>query len=411
MADSKMAVFPWSPSFVNELLPAAQKTALLYHLSYLCLANFSNLERIIRSRAVETQLLFSSSDATMLKCILTSQNLVQTLFPMLVTAVEKNKMTLAVSFLGKARVWIKDIVTDVDRIVEKYDLLNKDVATSTSDVIKEKQDTDKRIKEKSEEVNQTINTLEQLKSEQKKATEELVKIGEQINSKTQEMQDFARSITQTSKGLGIFAAVVPFIGLIVKSIYDAVKDPGHVAHMKALEAELNRLIADKTALKQKEWQLQLQIIDWQMKAAKASFDQNSIPDPIHLNEVQQSLSKIQKILIQLKNFWEKVAQLLDFLEQKTFAGEDLATEPDLKVEFLKSIECANKAWSSFGAGCKEASGIFKLQNKDAYKFLEVSPSSLSKEEWQAEYKSVKKQLENIDLPQSLTSSETPAIGK
>lgn len=148
-----------------------------------------------------------------------------------------------------------------------------------------------------------------------------------------------------------------------------------------------------------------------MKAAKASFDQNSIPNPIHLNEVQQSLSKIQAILIQLKNFWEKVAQLLKSLEQKTFAGEDMAFDCDLKEEFIRSIKCAKEAWSSFGAGCKEVSVIFKLQSKDAYKFLEVSPSSLSKEQWQAEYESVKKQLENIDPTQCMTSSETPAIGK
>ncbi|KAL1276997.1 hypothetical protein QQF64_023670 [Cirrhinus molitorella] len=42
--------------------------------------------------------------------------------------------------------------------------------------------------------------------------------------------------------------------------------------MKALEAELNNLIADKTALKQKQWQFLLQITDWQMKFAKATFD-------------------------------------------------------------------------------------------------------------------------------------------
>ncbi|KAL1276954.1 hypothetical protein QQF64_023627 [Cirrhinus molitorella] len=178
----------------------------------------------------------------------------------------------------------------------------------------------------------------------------------------------------------------------------------------ALEAELNNLIADKTALKQKQWQLELQVIDWQMKFAKANFDRNSIPDPIHLNEVQSSLSKIQAILIQLKNFWENVAQMLDYLEQKTFVGEELIEDlAELKDEFLESIEIAKGAWSSFGAGCKKASVIFKLQTKDAYKFLETSPSSLSKEQWQKEYESVKEQLQNIDPLQSVTSSDTPAI--
>ncbi|KAK9952884.1 hypothetical protein ABG768_016914 [Culter alburnus] len=405
-----MAVTQWSPEFVKELLPAAEKTALLYHLSYLCLANFPNLERIIRSRAVETQLLFGSSDATMLKCILTSQNLVESLFPMLVKAVEKNKPMLAVKFLEKARAWIKDIITDVEKIVEKYDLHNKDVASSTSDVIKEKDDTEKNIKKQDQELKQAESALNTLKSLHKTTIEELAETEKKINSKSQEIQEFARSITQTSRGLGIFSALVPFIGLIVKSIYDAVHDPENIARMKALEAELNIFIANKTALKQKEWQTQLQLIDAQMKAAKASFDQSSIPNPIHLDEVQSSLTKIQAILIQLKYFWLSVSEMLDYLKKKTFVGEDLIDDlVDLKDEFIESIEVAKQAWSSFGAGCKKASVIFKLQTKDAYKFLEVSPSSMSKEEWEKEYQSVKKRLENIDPPKSVPSSVTPAI--
>ncbi|XP_056090947.1 uncharacterized protein LOC130070550, partial [Rhinichthys klamathensis goyatoka] len=405
-----VAVCLWSPEFTQELLPAAQKTALLYHLSYLCLGKFTNLERIIRSRAVETQLLFGSSDATMLKCILTSENLVKSLFPMLVTAVEKNKPTLAVKFLEKARGWIKDIITDVDKIVEKYDLHNKDVASSTSDVIQEKQDTDKKITEQDQELKVINKALNEMKSKLQKTTAELAETEKKINSKTQEIQEFARCITQTSKGLGIFAAVVPFIGPLVKGIYDAVKDPQHTAHIKALEAQLNVLIAEKTDQKQQHWQIELQIIDWQMKAARASFDRKSIPNPIHLNEVQKSLSKIQDILIQLKNFWESVGQMLDNLEQKTFVGEDLIEEIyAFKEEFIDSIKSATEAWSSFGEGCQRASAIFKLQTRDAYKFLEVSPSSLSAEQWQIQYRRVKKQLEKIDVLEAVTSSVTPAL--
>ncbi len=70
-----------------------------------------------------------------------------------------------------------------------------------------------------------------------------------------------------------------------------------------------------------------------------------------------------------------------------------------------------QAWSSFGEGCKKASVIFKLQSKNAYRFLEVSPSSLSLEQWQKEYESVKEQLEKIDLPHCVTSSNTPAISE
>ncbi|XP_067291059.1 uncharacterized protein [Pseudorasbora parva] len=410
MADSKMAVSKSGPDFMQDLIPTAQKTALLYNLSYLCLANFTNLERLIRSRAVETQGLFGSSDSIMLKCIGTSKNLVESLFPMLMTAVETNKPTLAVKFLDKAREWIKDIITAVEGLVKKYEIHNKDVASTTSDVIKEKQETDTKIEEKSKELKEIEKTLDDLKSKLQKITEELVETENKINNKCKEIQDFAMAKSQTNTGLGIFASLVPFIGPLIKSIYDAVNDPKDIAQMEALEAELNCLLAEKSDLKQQEWQLQVKIIDLQMKAATGSFELNAIPDPIHLNEVQKSLTQIQEILIQLKIFWEYVAEMLKYLEQKTFVGEDLIEDlADLKDEFLQTIEVASEAWSSFGEGCKRASVIFRLQNEDAYKFLEVSPSSLSKEEWEKEYESVKKQLENIDPPQSVTSSDTPAI--
>jgi len=41
------------------------------------------------------------------------------LFPILKTAVERNKPTLAVKLLNKAQSWITDIITDVKEIVEK----------------------------------------------------------------------------------------------------------------------------------------------------------------------------------------------------------------------------------------------------------------------------------------------------
>ncbi len=70
MADCKELVSSdctWSPEFIQELLPSAERTALLYHLSYLRLGNFPKLERLIRERAVETQMLFGSSEAVLLK--------------------------------------------------------------------------------------------------------------------------------------------------------------------------------------------------------------------------------------------------------------------------------------------------------------------------------------------------------
>ncbi|KAL7872571.1 hypothetical protein SRHO_G00075540 [Serrasalmus rhombeus] len=109
----------WSSGFVEELLPSSQQVCLLYHISYLCLAKFPKLERLLRMRAVETQLLFGSSEAVLLKCVGTSQNLVSSLFPMLIHAVEKNKPVLAIKYLEKARTWIMEIIHDVEKMVDR----------------------------------------------------------------------------------------------------------------------------------------------------------------------------------------------------------------------------------------------------------------------------------------------------
>ncbi|XP_036419872.1 uncharacterized protein LOC118803488 [Colossoma macropomum] len=121
MANSKEVVpvtSAWSTGFIEELLPSSQQVSLLYHLSYLCLAKFPKLERLLSMRAVETRLLFGSSEAVLLKCVGTSQNLISSLFPMLTHAVEKNKPTLVIKFLEKARAWINEIIRDVEKMVE-----------------------------------------------------------------------------------------------------------------------------------------------------------------------------------------------------------------------------------------------------------------------------------------------------
>lgn len=68
-----------------------------------------------------------------------------------------------------------------------------------------------------------------------------------------------------------------------------------------------------------------------------------IPSPVHLKDVQQCLSRIQQILLQLKMFWEKVGSLLDSLKDKTFVNEGLTEDlDDMKEEFLQSIKIAGE---------------------------------------------------------------------
>ncbi|KAG1934280.1 hypothetical protein F2P79_019904 [Pimephales promelas] len=324
---------------------------------------------------------------------------------MLVIAVEKNKPTLAVKFLEKAQVWITDIITDVKGIVQRYDSHNKDLSSAASYVIQEKEETDKNNAQQDQKLKGNEEALGNMKQLRDDKTKEIVEIDKKISSKTKEIQDYLRSKTKANGDLDIVAAVILFIGPISKSIYDLIKDPDQVAHMKALKAQLNVLIAEKTDLKQKQWEVQLQIIDQQMKVARAYFKRNSIPEPIHLDEVQKSLSKIRGILGDVLNFWEDVDNRLESLKQKTFAGEDFLEEFDIfKDHFIGSIQKAKEAWSCFSYDCQQASVMFRLQTRDAYKFLEVNPSSLSKEEWERTYKSVKKQLEKIDRPQQRVAS-------
>lgn len=65
-------------------------------------------------------------------------------------------------------------------------------------------------------------------------------------------------------------------------------------------------------------------------------------------------------------------------------------------------------WKSFGEYCLSARGIFSLQTKDAYNFLEASPSSLSKEEWKRQYDAVIVKLNKI-CPDVCAPKGTAAI--
>ncbi|XP_048014121.1 uncharacterized protein LOC125246998 [Megalobrama amblycephala] len=133
------------PSFFQELLPSADRTALLYNLSYLCLAKFPKLERVLKECAVETQYLFGSSEALLQKCVDTSNQMVSSLFPQLKLAVENNENIQSTMSLQKAGEWITEIVNRVKEMVDRYEKHNHSVASCTSDVFQEKAETDKKM--------------------------------------------------------------------------------------------------------------------------------------------------------------------------------------------------------------------------------------------------------------------------
>ncbi|KAK2870506.1 hypothetical protein Q8A67_024898 [Cirrhinus molitorella] len=389
MADSKELVLSdtaCSPEFIQELLPSSERTALLYHLSYLCLGSFPKLERLIRKQALETQLLFGSSEATLLKCVGTSNNLVKSLLPSLKVAAEKNKPQLALKFLEKAKEWISDIIKDVKEIVQRYDKHNSDVAKSTSDIISEKEETEKKKQQQTSEMEALQKIVDGLETNLQNINKELEDSEKKIEKKNAEIQTFISSITNTKdeqmmqtpagmpmmgSSVAIFSMMVPFVENIMSYICKMVTATSQESMVKTLQTGLSELTSEKQRLKEHEC-------------------------VSHLNEVQMCLSQIQQILVQLQKFWEKVGSLLDTLKQRTFAGEDWIDElADLKEQFLESIDAAKEGWTHFGISCMKANNIFSIQSNQAYKFLEISPSSLSKEDWEKEYNNVKEKLEKI----------------
>ncbi|XP_053092654.1 uncharacterized protein LOC117597936 [Pangasianodon hypophthalmus] len=378
--------------FIQQLLPSAERTALLYRLTFLSLGGFPKLERLIRDQAIETQLLFGSSEAVLLKCVSTSSNLVNSLFPILKKAVEKNKPGLAVRYLMKAKEWIADIITQVDGIVKRYDQHNQSVKTCTSDVYQEQKETEEKKEKKSDEIKGLEDALAKLEVDLKKIVDKMEINEKQIQKTNHELEDFLRRFKEkhahwTVKFLDFF-----------RGYPDAMKDPSAIA----LDIKLKQLDSENSSLRNEMWSIKIKQTDLQLQLANCKIRMGEIPDPDHLKEVQRCLSQIQQILVDLKKFWEKVDVILHALKDKTFVGEELVDMEDMKDEFLSSIEDAGKYWKRFGICCQRAQGVFSVQARDAYKFLEINPSSLSEEERKKEYLSITEKLKKINPEPSVT---------
>ncbi|XP_066523603.1 paramyosin-like [Hoplias malabaricus] len=355
-------------------------------------------------RAVETQLVFKSSEAVMLKCVEGSQNLVSSLLPKLIDAIKNNKTTEAIKALEEARLRILEIIQDVDKMVQRYETLNKDVATTTSDIITEKKETEIALQRLSEEQQAIKDSIKKLEGQLNDTNAETEEIQRKIDVKNNQLQRAVRDLAAETQKMTIVAVFVPFIGPIIKAATESKFVPEATANIRRLEAELNGLHSLKASAKQRAWNLQVQLIDKRMSLAKIQTDLGIIPKPTYLQDVQIYLSKNQKVLTELKAFWNNVHSLLGVIKNKTFVGEDLINEPDLKEEFLKSMHTSSEIWGMFGVSCNKSVKIFQSQAKDAYKFLEINPTSLSTEEWQKQYDLVKNQLENLKVSGNLATS-------
>ncbi|XDV48206.1 hypothetical protein PO909_017658, partial [Leuciscus waleckii] len=295
----------------------------------------------------------------------------------------------------------------------RYDKHNSDVAASTSDIITEKKETEEKLQQQTSEMEALQKIVDGLEANLRNITKDIEDYEKKIEVKNTEIQRFISSITNTDtteekamqmpgvtsmmgSGVAIFSMIVPFVEDVMSYICKMVTNTKHASVIKTLQSGLTELTSAQHRLREREWDIQNKLMDNQLKMAKLKIENGQMPSVTHLDEVQVCLSRIQQILVQLQKFWEKVGSLLDTLKKKTFTGEIWVDDlDDMKEEFLESIDAAKEGWTKFGISCMNANNIFSVQSNEAYTFLEISPTSLSKEAWQKEYESVKEKLQKI----------------
>nr|XP_002666785.2 uncharacterized protein LOC100330348 [Danio rerio] len=378
MANSKELSLNGNPMFFEDLILSAERTGLLYHLSYLSLGGFPKLEDLIREKILETQILFESSADILVKCGSTSNNLVTSLFPMMMHAVENNEPSVAVKHLEIARSWIQDIIKDVEDMVYRYEQHNLSVASCTSDVIQVQNDNENQLVEHSEQIKSLNNALEKLDEDMNITVQDVANLERQIEEKNAELERHLEHLSEKNHDLSIMSALVPAFGFLIKAMVDAATDPDEAAKTQSLNDDLSQLTAQKRDLQIKEWDIHVKQTELQLELSTAKIQLGVIPDPVHLKDVQKCLSQMQQNLVDLKNFWEKFSSLLDFLKKRTFLNEELIKElSDMVEEILMSIKVAREFWMKFGSMCLVVLDILKVLFKDGYKFLENNPSSMS----------------------------------
>ncbi|KAL0154768.1 hypothetical protein M9458_049031, partial [Cirrhinus mrigala] len=112
-----------------------------------------------------------------------------------------------------------------------------------------------------------------LEVELKKNNEELGRVEQKLEEKKRVMESHIRDASRTSNGLSILVALVPFVGAIVKSIYDTVTGPGVAAKTQALSNEMSNLFSEKSNLRNKEWNIQVKLTDSQLRLASMKIEQ------------------------------------------------------------------------------------------------------------------------------------------
>ncbi|KAJ8001954.1 hypothetical protein DPEC_G00174770 [Dallia pectoralis] len=279
-----------------------------------------------------------------------------------------------------------------------YQNLNVGVGSATSDVDSTEHETDDKINKLTAEQQSLQDAVNTYTAKLHDIQIELNDCNSQINRAENELKTLIDNISSRDSKFAIFAAVCPFLGWMVDDVKKEINNPKDNAAISSAKRKLDDLQQRKSLLIRNEWTGQTELINNQMKLTRAAFDLGAVPDPVHLAEVQKYLNRIQDILLKLKSFWENIVLLLDNMENHTFAGNafiESLQKPKFKKHFLRFLDAASTGWNHFKGGCSKVITMFSVQSKDAYKFLEISPSSLSKEEWQVQYDEVNAQLQGF----------------
>jgi len=139
------------------------------------------------------------------------------------------------------------------------------VASCTSDVILEKDETEKKNAQTTKEIEALEKVVRDLQMELRKTLEEIRQIESKMN------RSHGRIASRRRFGFSFLAAVVPFVGNIIKSIFQTRPSPNH-----ALANEKAHLAAQKSNLKSKEHNIQVKLTDVQLKLANKKAEKGKI---------------------------------------------------------------------------------------------------------------------------------------
>ena len=128
------------------------------------------------------------------------------------------------------------------------------MSTTTSDIIPEKRESEKKSNELSTQINAMEDALGKLNDELTTFRNKVADIEKQIGDKSQELETHVN---------GIFASVVPFFEAILNSIHNGNTGLDVAEKNRALENEKWTEWADirKNSLKMQKWSVQIMVID------------------------------------------------------------------------------------------------------------------------------------------------------